>query len=139
MAIEGLGRVINVVPVAESRSISLKDAQGVTFIAYGAAEAVTLKSQPSAGGTATNLATITRYQQSTATNGSAAWTEQTQAAAATVTIPSGGMVAFYVDANDLPANAKYVEVVKTTAALVVAVVHDLLVQRDPANLAALSA
>ena len=139
MAIEGLGRVINAVATAESRSISLKNAQGVTFIAYGAAEAVTLKSQPTAGGSATNLAIITRFYQSTATNGSAAWTLSTQAAAATVTIPSGGAVAFYVDANDLPAAANYVEVVKTTSALVIAIVHDLLVQRDPANLAALSA
>jgi len=139
MAIEGLGRAINCVPVAESRSISLKNQQGVTFFCYGANEIVTLKSQPTAGGTATNLATITRFYQSTATNGSAAWTLQTQAAAATVTIPSGGAVAIYVDANDLPAAANYVEIVKTTSALVVAVVHDLLVQRDPANLVALSA
>jgi hypothetical protein len=139
MAIEGLGRVINAVPVAESRSISLKDAQGVTFFCYGANEVVTLKSQPTAGGTATNLAIITRFYSNTATNGSAAWTLSTQAAAATVTIPASGAVAIYVDANDLPAAAKYVEMVKTTSALVVAVVHDLAVQRDPANLVAVSA
>jgi hypothetical protein len=139
MAIEAAGRAINTVPVAESRSISLKNAQGVTFYAYGANEVVTLKWQATAGGSATNLATITRYRQSTATNGSAGWTEQTQAAAATLTVPSGGCLEFYVDANDLPATANYVEVVKTTSALVVAVVTDLLVQRDPANLAALSA
>lgn len=140
MAIEGLGRVINAVPVAAGQSISLRDAQGVTFIAYGAAEAVTLQSSVSAGAGQANLAIITRYYTNTAQTGTAAWVAATQAAAATVTIPGAtAAVAFYVDANDLPAGQRYVNVNKTTAALVVAIVHDLQVQRDPKNLPALSA
>lgn len=139
MAIEGLGRVINVVPVAAGQSISLKDAQGVTFFCYGAAEVFTLQSSAAAGSGQANLASISRYQDCTAANGTAKWTEQTQAAAATITPTSGHTVAFYVDANDLPAASKYVNVNHTSAGLVVAVVHDLAVQRDPANLAALSA
>lgn len=139
MAIEGLGRVFNIVPVAAGASISLKDAQGVTFVCYGANEVFTLKSQPTAGGSATNLAIITRYQDNATATGGNKWTEQTQAAAATITPGASHAVAFYVDAGDLPAGADYVEVTHTSAGLVIAVVHDLAVQRDAANLAALSA
>lgn len=136
MGMEALGRLFNVVPTAIGKSISLKGAAGVTFVVYGANEVVTLKSQPSSGGTATNLAVITRYQQSTAADGSAGWAEEAQAAAATVTPPSGGAIAFYVDAADLPAGAEYVEVVKTTSALAIAIIHDLFQPSDPAYLVA---
>lgn len=139
MGMEGLGRVFNVIPVAAGKSVSLKDAQGVTFICYGANEVFTLKSQPTAGGSATNLATITRYQDEATVDGASQWTEQTQAAAATITPASSHGVAFYVDAGDLPSGADYVEVVHTSTGLVIAIVHDLLVERDPANLAALNA
>lgn len=137
MGMEGLGRLFNVIPIAAGKSVSLKNAAGVTFICTGA-DTFTLKSQPTAGGTATNLATITDYHTNTATDGTAKWADATQAAAAAVTIASGA-AAFYVDAADLPAGASYVEVTVGGTGLVTAVVHDLLSQRDPANLAALNA
>ena len=137
MAMEGLGRLFNVVPIAASASISLKDASGVTFIVTGG-DTFTLNSQPTAGGAATALAVVGRYQTSTATDGSAKWVEATQAAASTVTIASGAAV-FYVDMADLPDGADYVEVVPAATGLVTAIVHDLSVQRDPKNLAALNA
>ncbi|HEV2375855.1 MAG TPA: hypothetical protein VGS19_27270 [Streptosporangiaceae bacterium] len=137
MAVEGLGRVLNVIPIAAGKSVSLKDAQGVTFVVTGN-DTFTVKSQPTAGGSATNLAVVTRYYTATATDGTAKWVLATQAAAATVVIASGA-AAFYIDANDLPSAAKYVEVTVGASGLVVAVVHDLEVQRDAANLAALNA
>lgn len=137
MAIEGLGRVVNAIPIAAGKSVSLKDAQGVTFIVTGA-DTFTLKSQPTAGGTATNLAIITRYYTNTATDGTAKWVLATQAAGAAITLASGA-ASFYVDGNDLPAAAKYVEVTVAASGLVFAIVHDLDVQRDPASLAALNA
>lgn len=137
MAIEGLGRVINVIPIAAGKSVSLKDAQGVTFVVTGA-DTFTVKSQPSSAGAATNLAVITRYYTNTATDGSAKWVLATQAAGAAITLASGA-AAFYIDADDLPSTAHYVEVTVGTSGLVTAIVHDLAVQRDPANLAALNA
>lgn len=139
MGSASLGREHNVILIAAGKSVSLKDSGGVTFYCYGANEVFTLKSQPTAGGSATNLATITSYQDQSATDGTAQWTDQTQAAAATITPASSHAVAFYVDAADLPSGADYVEVVHTSAGLVVAVTGNLLVQRDPANLAALNA
>ena len=126
MAMEGLGRLFNVVPVAAGVSVSLKEASGVTFVAYGAAEAFTLTSSPTAAGTQTDLAAIDRYQLTTSDAGAAAWAEQTQAAAATITLGAAGdAAAFYVDAGDLPAGAEYVRLSHTTAGLVVAILHDL--------------
>jgi hypothetical protein len=139
MGMEGLGRAFNVIPVAAGKSVSLKDAQGCTFICYGANEVFTLKSQPTAGGSATNLPTITDYYDMATADGASQWTDQTQAAAATITPAASHAVSFYVDAADLPSGADYVEVVHTSAGLVIAIVHDLLVQRDPASLAALNA
>jgi hypothetical protein len=137
MAMEGLGRAINVIPIAAGKSVSLKDAEGVTFVVTGN-DTFTCKSQPTAGGSATNLATITRYYTNTATDGTAKWVLATQAAAATVT-QSSGSTSFYIDAADLPSTAKYVEVTVAASGLVTAIVHDLLVQRDAANVAALNA
>lgn len=139
MGMESLGREHNIILVAAGKSVSLKDSGGVTFYCYGANEAFTLKSQLVAGGTATNLAVITRYLDQSATDGTAQWTGQAQAASASITPASGHAVAFYVDAADLPAGAEYAEVVHTSAGLVVAVTGNLLVQRDPAALAALNA
>jgi hypothetical protein len=43
-------------------------------------------------------------------------------------------VAFDVDVQALPANAEYLEVGVGASGLVTAILHDLLVQRDPGNL-----
>ncbi len=138
MAIEGLGRVFNAVPIAAGQGISLKDAQGVTFICTGA-DTFTVTAAATFAGSYTSPGTIiTRKQTNTATNGTAKWVEATQAAGNAVTIASGA-VAFYIDANDLPAGQAYVKAAAAASGLVTAVVHDLAVQRDPANLAALGA
>lgn len=133
--IEGLGRVFNVIPVAAGVSVSLKQAAGVTFVAYGAAEAFTLSSQVTSGGAKTALPSVTRYYLTTSDAGAAAWTDVTQAAASTVTLAGAAdAAAVYVDASDLPAGAAYAVLDHTTAGLVVAIIHNLQSERDPANL-----
>lgn len=135
---EGLGRLFNVVPIAAGKSVSLRNAAGVTFILTGA-DTFTVKSQPSAGGSATNLATVTRYYQNTKTDGTGVWSLQTQAAGASVTLSGTQSASVYIDESDLPAAAEYVEVTVAASGLVTAIVHDLQEQRDPANLVALNA
>ena len=138
MAIEGLGRVINCVPIAAGAGLSMKDCQGITFICTGA-DTFTITSASTFGGTyATPGNIITRKQTNTSTSGTAKWVEATQSASNAVTIASGA-VAFYVDANDLPSGNTYVKVSVAASGLVTAILHDLQVQRDPANLAAVSA
>ena len=126
MAMEGLGRLFNVVPVAQGVSVSLKEASGVTFICYGAAEAFTLTSSATAAGSQTNLATIDRYQLSTSDAGAGAWATETQTAGDSITLGAAGdAAAIYVDAGDLPSGAEYVRMTHTTSGLVVAILHDL--------------
>jgi hypothetical protein len=139
MAIEGLGRVFNAVLIASAQAVSLRDAQGITFLVSGADSGVVLTSSATFGGTyATPGTIITRKQTNTTTNGTAKWVEATQAASGTV-VCAAGSTAFYVDANDLPAGNEYVKATAGSTGLITAIVHDLQVQRDPANLAALSA
>lgn len=135
MALEQIGRVINPVPIAAGAALSLKDAQGVTFVCTGA-DTFTLTSSATFGGTYASPGNIiTRKLTNTATNGTAKWVNATQAAGNAVTIASGA-VAVYIDANDLPAGQPYVKMSAGGTGLVQAILGDLAVQRDPANLAA---
>lgn len=134
---EGLGRLFNVVPIAAGVLIPLKDASGVTFVVTGD-DTFTVKSAATFNGSATDLAAVARIYSSTATNGSAAWTDSGDITPVdTVTIASG-TAAFYVDSSDLPAGAEYVSVTGASTGLVTAIVHDLEVQRTPPHLRVLS-
>lgn len=138
MAMEQIGRIANCVPIAAGVGLSVKDCQGYTFVVTGA-DTFTLTAAPTFGGSYTTPGNIiTRKLTNTATSGTAKWVNATQAAANTVVVASGA-VAFYVDANDLPAGQAYLKLSAAAAGLVTAIPGDLAVQRDPANLAALSA
>lgn len=133
---EGLGRVVNVVPIAAATLISMKDCAGITFVCTGD-DTFTLNSAATYNGSTATLATITDYYTNTSTAGAAEWVAANQAAADNVAIASGA-ASFYVDASDLPSAAEYVEVTVGASGKVTAILHDLLVQRAPANLRALS-
>jgi hypothetical protein len=133
---EGLGRVFNIVPIAAGTLISMKDCAGITWICTGD-DTFTLSSAATYNGSASTLATITDYYTNTSTAGAAEWVAANQAAADNVAIASGS-VSFYTDASDLPAAAEYVEVTVAASGKVAALLHDLLVQRTPPNLRALS-
>jgi hypothetical protein len=137
MAMEGLGRLFNVAPIAAGAAVSLKDATAVTFVCTGN-DTFTVTCASTFGGsyaTPGNIV-VTKYTN-TATNGTAAWVKATQASNA-VTIASGA-VAFTVFANSLPDTKTYVKCSAGSGGLVTAIVHDLMVQRTPANLAILGA
>ncbi len=138
MALEQIGRAFNIVPIAAGKALSLKDAEGVTFVCTGA-DTFTLTSSATFGGSYASPGNIiTRKLTNTATDGTAKWVNATQSASNAVTIASGA-VAFYIDGADLPAGNAYVKVSVAASGLVIAVLGDLLVQRDPANLAAIGA
>lgn len=137
-AMEGLGRVFNVIPIAAGQAISLKDASAVTFICTGN-DTFTVTCASSFGGSyATPGNIITQKYTNTATNGTSTWTKASQSASNAVTI-SSGTVAFTVKGVSLPDTKTYVKCSVGASGLVFAVVHDLMVQRTPGNLPALSA
>ncbi|GAB3156257.1 hypothetical protein GCM10027258_62410 [Amycolatopsis stemonae] len=135
---EGLGFKFNVVPIAAGVAISLKNCSGITFICTGNDTFTLTVADSFAGSYGSPGNIITRKVTNSATNGTAAWAESTQAASNAVTIASGA-VAIHVDPKALPDDKTYIKCSAGAAGLVQAIVHDLVVQRKPANLAALSA
>lgn len=135
---EGLGRVFNVLPVADDVYVSLKDATAVSFICVNAAgDTWTLTEAADAAGTgAAVLSTITRFHVS-ATVG-AAWTQVTQAVGSAFTTTSSQDVAVLtISAAELSDGKDFVKLASTSTGTVVALLHDLVSKRDPANLPAL--
>lgn len=135
---EALGRLFNVLPVADDVYVPMKEAGGVTFVGVlTTGDTWTLTEAKDAAGTsAAVLATITRAHVS-ATVG-AAWTLVTQAAGSAVTTSSSqDVVVIEVDDYELSDGFDFVKLASTSTGTVFAILRDLKVQRKPANLAAL--
>jgi hypothetical protein len=133
---DGLGRIFNIIHEASGVHIPLKDAGAVTFVNFLAAgtQSVTLK-ESIAGASEQNLAKITRVYKGPGVGGT--WTKVTQAAAATYdnsTDATNDCIVFTVEAASLTDGFDCVEVTSGTGTCI-AIVHDLLVQRAPENLA----
>lgn len=161
---EGLGRLFDlscgIAPVdlataaVTGKRVSLRNAGGVTVVFFkeagAASEATTLDLQEhnaSSGGTSQDLDVIDHYWlKSEATlDGDETWSEVTQTAASEIT-PSASdtqqILVFYVGAEQLSDDFDYISVNTTDTATsgqlgsVLYILHDLAVQRTPANLVA---
>jgi len=133
---EALGRLFNFVHQASGVHIPLRDASGVTFFNFldAGTQSVTLKESIN-GASEQNLAVIDRIYKAPGVGG--LWTLVTQAAAATYnhsTDATNDCIAIHVGADQLSAGFNCVELTSTTGTCI-AVIHDLVVQRDPAKLA----
>jgi hypothetical protein len=138
MTMEGLGRVFNSLQVASGVYVSMKDCGAISFLCTNAAgDTWTLTEAKDAAGTsAAVLATITRYH--TQVTVGAVWALQTQAAASTiVTTASQDACVVTISEAELSDTFDWIKVTATGAGTVVALQHDLQVQRDPTKLAAL--
>jgi hypothetical protein len=147
---EAIGRLYDVVssPTTTATYVSLKDTEGYTVLLVGSSgttNATVTIAKDAAGtsavafdGGAGHGDGITRYLIKTGSTG--LWgSVVTQAAANTVptTTGTGDVTAFDIAGYQLPDGYKYVKVSHATATCVL-VAHDLLVQRKPSNLRALS-
>lgn len=134
---EALGRLFNVLPVADDVYVDLSDAAGVTFVGVlTSGDTWTLTEQKRDGSGDQVLTTITRYW--TAATVGAAWVLHTQAAASTVvTTASEDVVVIEVEAIELTDGYSQVKIASTSTGTVFAIKRDLLVQRKPSNLPAL--
>lgn len=143
MSQKALGNLFNTTPAADGVWINLKAAGAVAFLCYlggAAGDTYTLQEAKDASGTgAQNLACITRYHTNTG-NGSDAWTERSQAAAATmVTAAAATQNAAVVEVmgTSLSDTYKFVKLTSTGAGTVNAVTTNLASQRAAANLPAM--
>jgi hypothetical protein len=133
MAIEGLGRAFNLATSATTAKtrVNLKNYAGCTFVLIGATSGAATINECNAasGGTEQALAKITRYY----TQASGVWTKVTQAAGSTVTAAAGGLLAVYIDGTQLSDGFTYLDATHATGSFVY-ILHDVNVQRAPANL-----
>jgi hypothetical protein len=144
---EGLGRVLNTIPIAAGAGFKFRGASAVTFVCTGN-DTFTLTVAPSFAGsyvapptTALGGGMIHNYYTCTATNGTAAWVDTVLAYGSyvnAVTIASGA-VAFTVFTSQFTDPNCYIKCSVGASGLVTAITHDLTVQRDPANLEILGA
>ena len=135
---QGLGKEFNVIPIAAGKALSMKECSAVTFVCTGNDTFTITAASSFAGSYATPGNIITITYNSTATDGTAAWTKTTQAASNAV-VSASGTVVFTVYGADLPDPKNYVKVSVGSSGLVTAITHDLTVKRAPANLAKLGA
>lgn len=141
-AMEGLGRVFNVVPIAAGQGISMKGGAGITFVTTGS-DTFTLTTAATFSGTynntgLTNLAGLVNVYKNAQTNGTAAWVLD-NTLITNNTIVTTVATAFYISDVVLPDGRAYVKLAASSGGLVTAILHDLVAKRTPPNLAILGA
>ncbi len=139
---KGLGRLFNVVGFASGIHISLEDAAGVTFVCYsnGGAQNITIKESID-GSPEQALEVVTELYSSSGVGG--VWIRETEDANGALGTGDAAIVkkdstaydtaVFYIGADELSDTYNNVEVAVNTGT-VMAIVHDILVPRDPVKL-----
>ena len=136
---EGLGRVFNVLNVADGVAVNLKGYGAVTFVGQlDAGDTFTVTESDALAGSYAALTTITQFYTA-AKAGTGVWSKTTQAAASTVVTASSIGCAFTISAEELSDGKSFLKCTSTSTGTVVAILHDLHHQRTPANLPAVSA
>lgn len=131
---EGLGRLVDVIPIAAGKAFKFRGASAVLFVCT-AADTFTINVGSSFGSVATSPGNIiNHYYQRADTDGTHAWTKQTQAASNAVTQGSAYTTAFEVLTSMIADPYNYIKITVGGSGLVTAILHDLVVQRKPANL-----
>lgn len=135
---EALGRLFNVVTIADDVYVNLKNYGAVTFVNHLAAgDTYTLTEATAQAGTGAQVLTTITHFHKQATVG-AAWEAVTQAAASTmVCTASFDVCVLTVHGSELSAGYNWIKLASTSTGLVTAILHDLAVARNPVNLTAL--
>lgn len=144
---QGLGRVFDVVHDASGNMISLKNASAITFISKSSgSNTLTLIAAKTFSGSTQNWTTANGYGQTAfyyenaGAIGTAAWSKQTSSWSSNVlTLGSSGKVdVVTIYTSQFADGYCYIEGTAAAGDLV-AVLHDLTVQRTPPNLTILGA
>ena len=135
----GLGDLFNLATSATTGVVraNLQNATGVTIVLIGATSgAATLtECNAASGGTSQNVANgVTEYF----TQNNGLWTRVTQAAAATVTAATGGLLTVYFPAVQLTKGFTYIAASHASGSFVY-ILHGLELRRDPPSLKAVTA
>lgn len=131
---KGLGRVFNVVAVASGVHIPLKNAGAISFVTFEAAgtQIATIKSSIDGASEAALDCNVYPHKAPGIGGTWTAMAEQDDTLDLGADATNDSMV-FTVDAAQLPDGHNCVEVT-VSAGICIAILHDLVVQRDPAKL-----
>lgn len=133
-SINPLGRLFDLATSATTANgrVPLRNAGGVLIVLHGATSgnATIQEHNAASGGTSQNLAVVTEYW----TKNAGTWTRVTQAAAATVTAATGGLLAVFIPQGALSDGFTHVSASHASGSFTY-ILADLDVQRKPANLA----
>ena len=148
---EGLGRLFNVVGAANGVALNMSQCSAITFV-FTNDDTATLTTAVSFAGTyraysffTPNWVPITTVYWSTSTTGTVPWAKATITAASTFThgtttgLTTATASVFTLFDSQMPAGYNYVKCTVTGSGIGAAILHDLTVQRAPANLVAVSA
>lgn len=132
---EGIGRLVDIVPIAAGQAFKFRGASAVLFVCTGN-DTFTITASGTFGGSYTSPGNIiNHFYQRADTNATHAWTRQTQSLSnAVVQANSGYTTAFEVLTSMVADPQDYLKVSVGASGLVMAILHDLVVQRKPANL-----
>lgn len=132
---EGLGRLVDVVPIAAGQAFKFRGSSAVLFVCTGNDTFTITVASTFGGSYATPGNIINHFYQRADTNATHAWTRQTMTASnAVVQANAGYTTAFEVLTSMLSDPSAYIKVSVGGSGLVTAILHDLTVQRKPANL-----
>jgi len=134
-----IGRLFNLVHTADAVYVNLQDAGAVTFVGQlTAGDTFTFTEATSAGGGGAQVLTTVTSKNTIAVGGGT-WTTTAQAAGSTVVTTGAEVVTATIRAEELSAGYSWIKCASTSTGTVMAILHDLKVQRTPANLASVIA
>jgi threonine dehydratase len=136
---EGLGRLVDVIPIAAGQGFKFRGASAVLFVCTGADTFTVTVASSYSGSYSSPGNILTHYYQRADTNGTHAWTKQTLSASNAITQGSAYTTAFEVLTSMISDPNDYIKVSVGGSGLVTAILHDLVTQRKPANLEILGA
>jgi hypothetical protein len=140
---DGLGRVFNVVPAAASLYISMEQCSAISFVCTSAnSDTFAFGEAQDSAGTGAQLFADgakgtypTHYYEASDVDGSVAWVKHSLADDTTGAITTGHCIVVSVLSSIMDDTYDYVYVTPSATGTVIAILHDLTVQRTPANLA----
>ena len=146
---EGLGRVFDIVWTPLDNAISLRACSAVTIVVKtSGAASIVLQAQQTFTGSQTNWTTANGFGQTAhwyenqQNNGTGGWAKKTSSwSTATLTLSgtTGYVSAVTIFSDQLAAGYEYLYLETATNCTPIAILHDLTVQRGPANLATIGA
>lgn len=135
-----IGRLFNIVHTADAVYVNLKQAGAVTFVGQlDAGDTFTITEATAFAGTGAQVLSKVSAFNLAAKDGSAAWSTTSQAAASTAVTTDTKMITITIRAEQLSDGYTYLKCASTSTGTVMAILHDLKVQRTPANLAVVAA